>query len=405
MTDELSSPYAVIVTAHLPTPETSGGRKRAARLLQTMDHQGIQPVLLTTDHASPEGFDEARRRGWHAEFHTPTSGARDRLEQHLRREPNRTSRSLLARLNELAPSAAFLQFEEFGGAQYLLRAPRETPKVLSMYNVDSIARADPNSRTLPRSRKELGVTWNLRRMAATERRAARLADVTVCVSAADREHFDAAGARRTMLVANGVDDELFETAPVRQDGPANVLFFGQLTYSPNERGIVEFLERGWPRVLAAVPDARLRIAGPSPSDRLRGAAARAGQADVLGFVASLADELADARCVVAPIPFGGGTRIKVLEALAAARAVVGTAVGVEQIGFEDGRQGFVADTPEAMAARTVDLLRNPELAQRLGEQGRVLADAFRWAQVVDPLRPLYREWAQQRSAAVSAARG
>jgi glycosyltransferase involved in cell wall biosynthesis len=113
--------------------------------------------------------------------------------------------------------------------------------------------------------------------------------------------------------------------------------------------------------------------------------------DVLGFVPDLAAELGRARLGLAPIWVGGGTRIKVLEALAAARPVVGTALGVEQIGFADGEHGLVADDDRGLADACVALLADAALGRRLGLAGRDLAEGYRWRTATEPLEDAYRE--------------
>jgi polysaccharide biosynthesis protein PslH len=256
--------------------------------------------------------------------------------------------------------------------------------VASLHNVDSRARSDPRKRGL-RDR------YRLARMARLERRVARGTDLTLAVSTADQAHFTALGAPRVELVANGVDDELFDIPPAPPD-PLHILFFGQLSYEPNVAGLLEFIREGWPELLASEPRARLRIAGSDPPARLADLAAESPNVDVLGFVPSLLGELGQARLVLAPIPFGGGTRIKVLEALAAGRPVVGTAVGVEEIGFEHGRHGLVATGPRALAAAAADLLGDVERARALGVEGRRLAHGYRWSQVTRPAERAYAHW-------------
>ena len=105
-----------------------------------------------------------------------------------------------------------------------------------------------------------------------------------------------------------------------------VLFFGRLDYAPNELGLTRFLREGWPRLAAARPDATLRVAGPGLGAALRREIAAAQRAQALGVVDDLAAELAESRAVVLPVWHGGGTRLKALEAMAAARPVAGTAL-------------------------------------------------------------------------------
>ena len=152
-------------------------------------------------------------------------------------------------------------------------------------------------------------------------------DRVLCVSEADAAEVRARGGH-AVLAPNGVDDAFFDVT-----GPGEgALFFGAMDYGPNRRGLERFLAEGWPVVQRALPGARLQVAGPG-SERIEGG---------LGVVDDLPALLATARAVVVPIWEGGGTRLKVLEALAAGRAVVSTPLGAEGIGFEHGRHGVLA---------------------------------------------------------------
>ena len=119
---------------------------------------------------------------------------------------------------------------------------------------------------------------------------------------------------------------------------------------------------------------------------------RADGAAALGFVDDLAAELARARAVVVPLWQGGGTRLKVLESLAAARPVAGTSLGVEGVGFEQGVHGLVADAPADLGRACAALLRDPVRSASLAAAGRALADGFRWERALAPAERLYAGW-------------
>jgi glycosyltransferase involved in cell wall biosynthesis len=96
--------------------------------------------------------------------------------------------------------------------------------------------------------------------------------------------------------------------------------------------------------------------------------------------------------VVVPLWQGGGTRLKALESLAAARPVVGTPLGVEGIAFEQGVHGLVGDAPAELARGCVELLGDPERSRALSTAGRRLAEGYRWERVTAPAEELYRGW-------------
>jgi glycosyltransferase involved in cell wall biosynthesis len=300
---------------------------------------------------------------------------------------------LIEQIRGLARHAAVVQFEEIWAVQHQLADGFGVPVIASLHNVDSKARAaeEAGKGVAERARHR----YRISRIAAVEARAVRTASLTVAVSESDRQHFERAGAKRVMLVPNGVDEALLDIDWAPGAG-ADVLFFGQLSYRPNTEGITRFIHLGWPRVRERAPEATLRVVGPNAGRELARVVDQTDGVELVGLVPELAPELASARVVIAPIRFGGGTRIKVLEAMAAARPVVGTGLGVEEIGFVDGRHGLIRETDAALADAVVELLHDPARAQRLGAAARALAQGFGWSRVSAPLEAYYAETAEWR---------
>lgn len=378
-----------MVTFAVPTPPTSGGRKRALRLLEAMERAGATPHVLAME-GTPEGTEALRTRGWAVDVvpHGPPRAAM-RARQLARLEPEPHNAALVARLRELAPETLLVQVEEIWQAQLATSVPAGVPSIASLHNVDSRLQRDLSAASPWQSREALRLRYRALRMAAVERRAIRAARATLAVSEEDATTFERRGAQSVLRVPNGVDEGLFEL-PIDGGEPGRVLFFGAFFWPPNRLGIERFLDEGWPAVVARRPDARLRIVGPGPVEALRARAAGVPGVDVAGLVPDIADELARASVVVVPVWLGGGTRIKVLEALAAARPVVGTSVGVERVGFRDGVHGFVRDAPEDLADGIVRLLGDPAAARRMGAAGREHGEAFRWTRTTAPAEELYR---------------
>jgi glycosyltransferase involved in cell wall biosynthesis len=210
----------------------------------------------------------------------------------------------------------------------------------------------------------------------------------LCVSEEDAAAVFAAGGR-ALLAPNGVDDEFFLT-PLSDSGE-RALFFGHFGYEANRRGLERFLAEGWPEVLRARPEARLAIAGGGMDDALRRQLAAYDGIDVLGLVADLPGVLAAARAVIVPIWEGGGTRLKVLEALAASRVVVATPLGASGVGFVDGRHGLLGQDPSELASALAVLLADPQRAAAMGAEGRLLAERYRWPEALAGASALYNE--------------
>lgn len=374
----------------LPAP-LGGGEKRTLRLIEAMENAGAVPHLITDDPGTPEALDGLRDRGWAVDvvsrvLPTPLS----RVGQHLARLPSPYLTPVARRLRELvAEGCAFVQFEHTQSAYYPAIVV-SAPWVLSLHNIDSQV-----LRTIARDTRPLtpawGQAWNRwHAMRTVERRRIPQADAVLCVSESDRGHL-AATARRTVLVANGVDDDLFEIDP-RLPNNEDVLFFGRLDYAPNEHGLARFLRESWPAVSAQRPAARLRVVGTGLSPQLARILDVTPGAEAVGFVPNLHDELSHARLVVTPLWQGGGTRLKVLESLAAARPVVGTSFSVEGIGFKDGAHGLLGDSPATLARACVDLLRDAPRAGAMARDGRCLAENFRWRHLMADAESLYATW-------------
>lgn len=380
---------ALVVCAYFPFPVISGGRKRAVRLMECMQRAGARPYILAADE-NPGGVDEARARGWGAEVLPPVGySASRRLRQHLRGEPVAMSPVLSERIRRLGATSAFIQLEEIDVAQYVDLASNIAPTAVSLHNVDSAARAGDRStlRGVDRVRAEYH-NWRIRNV---ERRAARRAEALICVSSADSGYFTHAGGRRVVLAPNGIDAPLLDI-PEDAGFHSDVLFFGQLGWQPNADGLLRFMSEGWPRVMSKVPNARLRVVGPGADGWFRARSRPISGVEMVGLVDDIGGELARARAIVAPIWEGGGTRIKVLEAMAAARPVVGTPLAVEQIGFQDRVHGLVGRTASELAEHLVVMLEDGNLATRLGLAARAQARDFEWSLATANAHELYREW-------------
>jgi glycosyltransferase involved in cell wall biosynthesis len=368
---------AVVISPILPDPPVTGGQKRTLRLLEAMEAAGLHPRVLTADTAAHDAVQRLRDRGWTVEVvPEPEPGLLDRFRQHAQRRPSPVLHGLAARFAALAADAALVQYEHTQSAYY--RPPPGVPSVLSLHNVDSIA-ARSSAQHLR------GLAWvkehnRAAELRAVERRVIPRADRVLCVSADDADAVSRLGGR-AVLAPNGVDDAFFAVDGAGEED--RVLFFGHFGYEANRRGVERFLAEGWPQVRRARPGARLALAGAGPTRGLE-----ADGVDILGLVADLPAVVGSARAVIVPIWEGGGTRLKVLEALAAGREVVSTPLGASGIGFEHGRHGLLAETPAALATALAGVLGRPSTH---GPDGRALAERFRWKEALSGASAFYSE--------------
>jgi len=230
------------------------------------------------------------------------------------------------------------------------------------------------------------------RLERFERAFCREADVVVAVSEADAlalRRLDAA--LRPLVVPNGVDIERYhpglpDSIPLHH--PA-VVFTGKMDYRSNVDAMLWFHRRVWPTVRRHVSAARLYVVGKNPHRRL--APLRSDRSvTVTGWVPDVLPYLGGADVVVAPMRTGGGTQLKVLEAMAAGRPLVTTSFGAEGVGLVPGRHALVEDDPERMARAISRLLTDAAAAQALGAAGRELVvERFDWSAVAARLEAGY----------------
>lgn len=193
---------------------------------------------------------------------------------------------------------------------------------------------------------------------------------------------------RVAVVSNGVDLEYFRPLAV-PDHAMRLVFTGTMNYRPNADAAIQLVREILPRVREHLPEATVQICGMSPP---RDVQALAGPAvEVTGRVDDMRPCIAGAGVVVVPLRSGGGTRLKVLEALAMGRPLVSTTVGCEGLNLEAGRHFLRADTADDFAMAAVRVLTDHSLAHRLGVAGRERVSAlYSWEASGEALEQLYR---------------
>jgi glycosyltransferase involved in cell wall biosynthesis len=152
----------------------------------------------------------------------------------------------------------------------------------------------------------------------------------------------------------------------------SLLFFGALNYYPNESGLGWFLDQVWPLLRKSHPGVTLKVVGQHPPESLK--RRRDPGVEIVGAVPDLRPWLSKATATLAPLHVGGGTRLKILEAMAMGRPVVSTRIGAEGIDIADGEQVLLGDTPEAFAAQVRRTLDDAELCRRMGTAARRLVE-------------------------------
>lgn len=256
----------------------------------------------------------------------------------------------------------------------------ELPTILFQHNVETElwrrqARFEPNRV----KRAAYGI--EARKMARYERATVARFHHIIAVSEHDRRLMATMVAEsRISVVPTGVDVARFHAAADVQPRAPLVVYLGSMDWEANIDGVEWFCGEMWPRVLAAVPGAEFRIVGRNPDARVKRLAS--DTVTVTGTVPSVVDHLAEAAVVVVPLRIGGGTRLKIFEAMGAARAVVSTSVGAEGLEVTHNENILLHDDAPAFADAVVRILRDDAVRRRLGAAAKQLAERHDWSRVV-----------------------
>jgi glycosyltransferase involved in cell wall biosynthesis len=281
----------------------------------------------------------------------------------------------LSALDDTRPDLVSIEHDM--AAAWIRDLPRDIPAVLTCQNV-SWTYYESRARTASGPAR-LGLRADAARYRRHDARWLREYRRIVAMSELDAAELrTAAPATPVDVVPNGVATAA--TGPARgEPDPATLVFTGSMNYPPNRDGALWFASTVWPLILRRRPDARLLVVGRDPPEDVRALAGEEG-IEVTGSVPSVMPYYERAAVVVAPVRSGGGTRLKVLEALASARPLVSTTVGCEGIEVTPGEHLLVEDDPERFADAAVALLEDRDRGRALGEAGRRLAvERYDWS--------------------------
>jgi glycosyltransferase involved in cell wall biosynthesis len=256
------------------------------------------------------------------------------------------------------------------------------PTVLFQHNVEAmIWRRHFEVQTNPLKRAYLRGQW--RKAFRYERAACRRFGLVVTVSRDDAETIRRDyGVETAADVPTGVDTEFFRPAGGAEPDPHGLVFTGSMDWLPNEDAIQFFTREILPLVRERVPRVRLTVVGRKPYASLLELAERDPSIVVTGRVEDVRPYMERAAAYVVPIRVGGGTRLKIYEAMAMGKPVVSTTVGAEGLPLDDGEDLLLADTPRAFADAVVRVLTDAELARSLGARAAEKVRArFGWDKV------------------------
>jgi glycosyltransferase involved in cell wall biosynthesis len=303
---------------------------------------------------------------------------------------------MFARMRELVADQTFdvVQIEHSMMMAYREAVPANFggKTVLDLHNVGE--RQYQRMRQMGRGARERVLFWlKARAMQNWEAAHAARFDRVLTVSDEDAAWLRARNPTlQVEVVENGVDTDerpyLKET-----EGSCRVLFVGTLGYPPNEDAVMWFCAEILPLIRQTLPQAEFVIVGRAPRERVQALARQSG-VQVLINVSDVGPLYESAQVVVVPLRAGGGTRLKILEAMAYGRAVVSTAIGSEGLDVADGETIVLADTPQEFAAAVIHLLCDDAARTQLACNARRLVEQrYTWKQIGAKLLRIYNELA------------
>jgi glycosyltransferase involved in cell wall biosynthesis len=396
--------HVAVVDEELPYPMTSGKRLRTLNLLlrlagrhrvtylchrnadaaearlaaEFLQDHGITPVVV--DRAVPP------RRG-------PAFYARlaaNLLSPLPYSVASHTSRALRQALRDHARTSPVDLWQcEWTPYAEALRGVSAAPQLVIAHNVESLIwQRYHETETNALKRWYIRRQWH--KFERFERRTFAEAAGTVAVSPDDARRLQQQfAARNVHVVDNGVDTEYFRPQEAPRE-PAQVLFLGSLDWRPNLDGVALLAERVFPAVRRRLPGARLCVVGRNPPDWLRRLVAALPGAELHASVADVRPYLARSSVLAVPLRVGGGSRLKILEALASGLPVVSTRVGAEGLCLEPDRHLTVVEGADDMADALVRCLHQPREMRAQAERGRrVVLDRYDWDRLAGRLEQVW----------------
>jgi polysaccharide biosynthesis protein PslH len=273
-----------------------------------------------------------------------------------------------------------------------------TPVVLVEHNVEAVI----IERRIETTRNPLArayLRYQHAKLAKYERRICESVDEVVTVSELDSEQLRVlAPAGSYTAVQNGVDSSYFASAAkIRK--PGALVYVGGLNWFPNLDAIRYFVAQILPLIEQRVPDVSLTVVGKLPGESIAAEFAPHKNVRLTGTVDDVRPYIDEASAYVVPLRIGGGTRLKILDALAMSQALVSTSVGCEGLNVTPGEHLQVADDPQGFADAVVNVLSNPQLARALGAAGRTrVCSHYDWPSIARRHEAVYARAMEKKGA-------
>lgn len=270
---------------------------------------------------------------------------------------------------------------------------RKIAAQLTMERLTAGQESQTPAQRLRRAGSRLLDRLDLPRWRALHTRIARSVDAVVVCSELDRQRL---GASNAHVIVNGYQEQATPLGRLAVGNPPTIVCIGLFDYGPNVDAAGFLVNEILPELRSRIPSVRVRLVGYA-SDQVR-AFHRPPEVVVTGFVPEISPELAAADLIVVPVRYGGGTRIKILEAFAHRIPVVSTTMGAEGIDAVGGQELMIEDSPVGFAQACAALLTNVELRRSVTDAAhRLFLARYRWSQVQDAVEALGAQVAGSRA--------
>jgi glycosyltransferase involved in cell wall biosynthesis len=397
----------LVLDEGIPYPPNAGKTARTWNLLRRLANRH-SVCILCYGHPNAPGTKEARDVGIDLQLVEPRADP-EGWRLYLRLFLNlfsvfpfpvtkHYSRAFQREFDELLSQDSWdlIQCEWTPYARFITHTPK-APVLMTTHNVESQIWArrakhsgNPFAKVFFRSQE-----WKMRRF---EKRALLRASAATAVTSLELSMLRNWGVTNINLVPNGVNLESRAAAP-EAEGEDELLFLASLDWYPNLDALGHFVKNILPAVRARRPSVKLRIVGRKPAKSVIERYSRVPGIDFVGEVTEVRSYLHHATVIIVPLRIGGGSRIKILEALAAGKAVISTTIGAEGLDVISGEHLLIADSPAEFAGGVEELLRSTQLRRCLGDNGRKLVtDRYGWDQIANRLESVWYEVSEYQSA-------
>lgn len=381
----------LVVSSWFPWPPTNGSKLRGLNLLAQLAARRHQITLLSFAETGEEQAASALRSMCaHVEtvpgnpHKAGTALARRRLFGSMPRSYASTYSHAMQRLIDRHLGQHDVALALQIGAAVYFRGPSAIPRIFEEAEVGVIRERYLHERHALRRARQALTCWKFARFM---RFLTGRFDRTTVVSDVEHDHLAAMGCNtaRIEVVPNGVDGTLLERPVPTERSATGLIYTGSIGYAPNLDAVEFFVTSMLPMIRRSHPDVSLQVTGDTQGASLEVLTA-SGAVTFTGHVPDVTPLLSNALVCVVPLRIGGGTRLKVLEALAAGTPVVSTSKGIEGLELTPERDVLVGDTPADFARQVSRLLSDASLRATLVANGRQLVgQRYTWNRIGDTL--------------------